>query len=331
MLRRGNFPALAAALDSLIGLVIAVGSVVWARRAQIPHDGLAQFVTIRITLLNMSFAVVFAVLWKQCLTAFGLYQREIDGLRSLLMRSASATASMTGLLGIYLEARHARGPQSEILLTFFACVFLYETCRVLLWGGKSSWKIGAPERVIILGSGRRASKAWRHLRIQHHRTTQLLGFVDDRSTDLMAPDIASRYVAAVDGLPGFLSNNAVDELIVAVPMRSCHELAQRAVLIAQVAGVRVVCLNDLFASNTERASDRQNTVFLELSSKNTGWQPTKAAKRVLDLLGAASAMVTLTPVFLIISLAIKLTSPGSVLALDLKILASTVPAIFKRF
>jgi hypothetical protein len=308
-----------------------VASVLWARRAQIPYDGLAQFVTIRITLLNMSFAVVFAVLWKQCLTAFGLYRRDIDGLGSLLMRCTPATATMTGLLAVYLDARHARGPQSGILFAFFACVFLYETGRVLLCGGKRSWKMGAPERVLILGSCRRASKAWRHLRIQHRHTTQLLGFVDDRSPSLMAPDIAARYIAAVDELPGFFSNHAVDELIVAVPMESCFELAQRAVSIAQAAGVRVVFLNDLFPSNTERAFDLQNAPFLELSSENKGRQSTKVAKRALDVLGAATAMVTLTPVFLIISLAIKLTSPGSVLALDLKILASTVPAIFKRF
>ena len=127
------------------------------------------------------FSIVFAVLWKQCLTAFGLYRRDLDGMRSLVLRTASASATMTGLLGIYLQARHARGPHSEILLAFFATVFLYETLRVLLCSGERSWQIGEPERVIILGSGRRASKAWRQLRLENYRTRRLLGFVDDRS------------------------------------------------------------------------------------------------------------------------------------------------------
>lgn len=313
-----------------MGLVIAVGAVVWARAGQIPHHGLTQFLLIRITLLNASFSIVFAVLWKQCLTAFGLYRRDLDGVRSLMVRSASASATMTGLLGIYLQARHARGPQGEMLLAFFASVFVYETLRVLLWIGGRSWQIGEPERVIILGSGRRASKAWRQLRIHRRRTRRLLGFVDDRSPALMAPDIASRHLGTLNDLSGFLLNHAVDELIVAVPMRSHYELAQRAVLIAQAAGVRVVCLNDLFALNPNRIADRHQAFFLELVPKNQKRQTAEAARRVVDVLRAASAMLVLPPVFLAIGLAIKLTSPGSVLALDLKILASTVPAMLKR-
>jgi lipopolysaccharide/colanic/teichoic acid biosynthesis glycosyltransferase len=311
MFRLRNFPTLAAATDSLVGLAIAVGAVVWARAGQIPHHGLTEFLFVRVTLLNASFSIVFAVLWKQCLTAFGLYRRDLDGMRSLVVRTVSASAIMTGLLGIYLQARHARGPQDEILLAFFATVFVYETLRVLLRSGERSWQIGEPERVIILGSGRRASKAWRQLRIQHHRTRQLLGFVDDRSPALMAPDIASRHICTLDDLSGFLLHHTVDELIVAVPMRSCYELAQRAVLIAQAAGVRVVCLNDLFALNPDRAADRQQTLFLELVPKNQRRQAAEAAKRLLDVLGAGSAMLLLSPVFLGISLAIKLTSPGS--------------------
>ncbi len=303
-------------MDSLVGLAIAVGAVVWARAGQIPHDGVAQFLLIRITLLNASFSIVFAVLWKQCLTAFGLYRRDLDGMRSLVMRTAAASATMTGLLGIYLQARHARGPHREILLAFFATVFLYETLRVLLGSGERSWQIGEPERVIILGSGRRASKAWRQLRIQHYRTRQLVGFVDDRSPALMAPDIASRHIGMLDTLPGFLLNNAVDELIVAVPLRSCYELAQRAVLIAEAAGIRVVCLNDLFALNPDQVVERQQTIFLELLPKNRKRQMEEAAKRLLDVLGSACAMLVLSPLFLAISLAIKITTPGSLFLVE---------------
>ncbi len=311
MLRLRNFPLLAAAIDSVVALCIAVSAVAWARAGSIPHGGLAEFVMVRVTLLNVSFSIVFVVLWKQCLTAFGLYRRDLNGVLSLVMRTAFASGTMTALLGLYLEARHARGPQVQILVSFFFAVFLYETSRVLLRSGERSWQVGEPERVIILGSGRRASKAWRELRIQHHRTKRLVGFVDDRNPALMAPDVASRLIATLDELPGYLLHHAVDELIVAVPMRSCYELAQQAVSIAEATGVRVVCLNDLFALDEVAALRRRSTLFLELLPKNQKRQRAEAAKRLLDVLGASAAMVLLAPVFLGISVAIKLTSPGS--------------------
>ena len=316
MLRLRNSSVLAAAMDSLGALGLAVGAVVCANAQLIPHGGLTQFVMVRITLLNVSFSIVFVVIWKQCLTAFGLYRRDLDGLRSLIMRTLLACGIMTALLGLYLQARHARGPQTQILLSFLVAVFLYENCRVLVWSGDRSWQIGEPERVLILGSGRRASKAWRELRIRHHRTKLLLGFVDDRDPALMPPDIAARCVATVDDLPEYLLNHVVDELIVATPMRSCYDLSQRAVSIAEAGGVRVVCLGDVFMLDAEKAPRRRNTLFHELVAKDHKRQTAEVTKRVLDVLCAAAGIILLAPVFLAISVAIKLTSPGSLLQVE---------------
>ena len=121
MLRLRNSPVLASAIDSLAALGLAVSAVVWARAGSIPHGGVAQFLSIRITLLNISFSIVFVVLWKQCLTAFGLYRRDLNGLTSLVTRTTLASATMTGLLGLYLEAPprpRTAGPNSTQL---FCC------------------------------------------------------------------------------------------------------------------------------------------------------------------------------------------------------------------
>ncbi len=312
MARLRNSTALSAALDSLIALGLAVGAVVWANRRYIPLGGLAEFLLIRITLLNVSFSIVFAIVWKQCLTTLGLYRRDLDGLRSLVLRSATACAIMTALLDLYLQARHARGAVEQIVGSFLLVAFLYETCRVLVSSHHRRWHIVEPKRVIIVGSGRRASKAWRELRIQHHRTKRLLGFVDDRHPDSMPPDIASRLVGSVDDLPGYLLRNIVDEVIIATPMRSCYELAQRAVSIAEAAGVRVVCLNDVFTLAQDKDLHRRAPMFVELVPKSRSRETAEVAKRILDVLGAAAGILLLAPVFLLIGLAIKLTSPGSI-------------------
>ncbi len=305
-------PALSAALDGLIALGFAVGAVVWVNELHIPHGGFAEFLRIRITLLNASFSIVFVILWKQCLAVLGLYRRDLEGLRNLVLRTATACVVMTALLDLYLQARHARGPVGQILLIFLLVSFFYETCRVLVCSHHRSWNVIEPERVIIVGSGRRASKAWRELRIQHHRTKRLLGFVDDRPADAMAPDVASRLIGKVDDLPGYLLRNVVDELIVATPMRSCYDMTQRAVSIAEAAGVRVVCLNDVFTLALEKDRRRRAALFVELVPKDDRRETAETAKRILDVLGAATGIILLAPVFLVIGLAIKATGPGSI-------------------
>ena len=312
MPRLRNSPALLAALDSLIALSLAVGAVVWVNLRYIPRGGVAEFLMIRITLLNASFSIVFVILWKQCLTVLGLYRRDLDGLRSLVLRTLTACAIMTALLDLYLQGRHARGPIPSILVSFLLVTFLYEMCRVLVFSQHRSWHVVESERVIILGSGRRASKAWRELRIQNHRTKRLLGFVDDRHPDSMPPDIASRLIGNVDDLSGYLLRNIVDELIVAIPMRSCYDVAQRAVSIAEAAGVRVICLNDVFTLAQEKDLRRRAALFVELVPKDHRRETAETAKRILDIVGAAAGILLLSPVFLGIGLAIKLTSPGSI-------------------
>jgi exopolysaccharide biosynthesis polyprenyl glycosylphosphotransferase len=169
-----------------------------------------------------------------------------------------------------------------------------------------------PERVVILGSGPRASKAWRELRTKHRRSKTLVGFVDDRDPATMPPDIASRFIGNVDGLCDYLLRNAVDELIVATP-RSCYDITQRAISIAESAGLRLVLLNDVYELRHEKELRQRATMFLELVPKGHSRETAELAKRFLDLLGAGAGLVLLAPLFLIVGVAIKFTSPGPML------------------
>jgi FlaA1/EpsC-like NDP-sugar epimerase len=264
MRRLRNSPLLLEAVDSLMALNLAVCAVVWVKAQAVPYHDLVEFLIIRITLLNVSFSIVFVVLWKQCLSALGLYRHDLGSWRGLVMRTLAACATMTALLSAYLQGRQAQGPTDEILASFFGASFLCELCRVIVCNHDWSWHAGRAKRVIIIGSGRRASKAWRELRIKEHTTTQLLGFVDDRAASSMAPDIASRLICQVDELQTYLLENSVDEIILATPLRSCYDAAQRAVSIAAAEGTRVVCLNDLFTLAPGKNERGRSAVFIEL-------------------------------------------------------------------
>jgi exopolysaccharide biosynthesis polyprenyl glycosylphosphotransferase len=315
MTKPSNARSLLSATDSLIALALAVGAVIWANQQRMPQGGLSEFLEMRITALNASFAIVFAVIWRQCMEALGLYRRFAELLRPTLTTTAGV-GIMTALLALYLVARRAEGPIARTLVAFFVAAFTYEMARIFFSNPCLRWTIGDPEQVVIVGSGRRAAKAWRELRIQHHTGKCLLGFVDDRDAEVMPPDIAGRLLGRIDDLPAYLLRNAVDELIVAAPARSCYDMIQRAVAMAEAAGVRVVCLNDVYTLVHDRKLRKRAAMFAELVPKDEAHLFAEAIKRVLDVAVAITCLVLLAPVFFIIAVAIKLTSSGPVFFLQ---------------
>ena len=122
----------------------------WANQQRMPEGGVSAFLEMRVTLSNASFAIVFAVLWQQCMQSPGLYRRSSDLLRVALM-TMLGVGVMTLLLGMYLGATHAHGPLTRVLAVFFVSAFSYEMARVLVTNPRLLCRMGRPEQVIILG------------------------------------------------------------------------------------------------------------------------------------------------------------------------------------
>jgi exopolysaccharide biosynthesis polyprenyl glycosylphosphotransferase len=216
---------------------------------------------------------------------------------------------MTGLLVFYLCATRTAGPTTRIAIVFFVSFACYEICRFFF----QSW-IGArdPQLVIILGSGRRAGKAWRELRTHYHSSVKLLGFVDDRSVSEMAPDVAARYLGPIDELSDLLLANVVDELLIALPMKSCYEKAQSAIAIAEQVGVQVVCMQDMYITSLKHPAYRDQELFGELVPFHHDYMTEQAVKRFVDIFGALAGLCLFAPLYLLIAIAIKATSEGPV-------------------
>jgi lipopolysaccharide/colanic/teichoic acid biosynthesis glycosyltransferase len=280
--------AIEAITDSIVALFLVVGAVCIANKNQLPQGGWADFLSIRITVLNASFAIVFSVAWKQCLESFGLYRRDFKNAMSIALRALTGCVIMTALLAFYLECRQASEPVIPVLLGFLTMAFSFELCRGLVMN-RPIWGSSAAERVLILGSGRRASTSWREFRIQHHHSKEVLGFVDDRPPFGLPPDIAARFVCTVEELPDYLLRNAVDELVVAKPLRS------------QI-------FNMVHGKNIQKRA----SLFIELVPRDSSRETAESAKRVFDFLLAAAGLILLAPLFALIGLLIKLTSPGPV-------------------
>ena len=252
-----------------------------------------------------------------CRFAFSWTSPELHlpGSFGLVRQAAQITLSsvvVAVLLNEELSLLHLTNTSHYALVSAFMMLSFYQICRLMIYASRLSRVQAKPTRALIVGTGRRAASAWRELRTRHRADRSLVGFVSDRSTSEMTPEIAAKCVCSIDSLSEFLLNNIIDEVIIALPLRSCYDLAQKAVLAANVAGASSLVLTDLFFLPHGRMERLKAPAFAHLSPLDSNYVLAASLKRVLDIFGALIGLFLLLPVFVITACAIKLTSSGPV-------------------
>ncbi len=296
-----------AALDGVISLTIAASIL----RPGLLHR-LPWLFTGHIRGYDALFGVTFILAWQYCFTVLHLYDR-FAAVPSRLKAIAKGVGLMMVPLALHLYAFHRTLFTPGALLKVFTALFVYQLGRYALVGLLAE-RAGMrnPSRVLILGSGPRASKAWREIRTRFGSSINLMGFVDDRSADQMCPDVAKRFLGEVDSLGELLVSQIVDVLLVAMPMQSCYSIMQRAIHEAEAAGVKVVYLNDVFTTRSRNGSLNE-TVLRDLLPRAERQLIFAAMKRALDFTLALVGLILLSPVLLVLAICVKLSSPGPVI------------------
>jgi exopolysaccharide biosynthesis polyprenyl glycosylphosphotransferase len=95
-------------------------------------------------------------------------------------------------------------------------------------------------------------------------------------------------------------------------MKSCYDVAQRAIEIAERVGVRVVYMQDMYVTTLKQNAFRSPELFSELVPIHEQYVAAQVVKRLVDIVGSLAGLCLLSPVFLAVALAIKLTSKGPV-------------------
>lgn len=260
-------------------------------------------------------AVLFVFAWHYCFSLLNLYNKFAT-IPSRITATLQGVSFMMVPIIIYYKLVHPGAVTFRSIVITMAILFFYATARVAL----SFYLLDLiaardPRRAIIVGSGRRASKAWRAIRTRYRSSISLLGFVDDRDLAEMPPDVARRYLGSLDDLSNILLKNVVDLVLIAMPIRSCYGLMQRAVSLAEGAGIQVVYLEDIYSTRRPN-EDPNQLIFRDLAPDQEQYLVFLAAKRFVDVIGAAVGLILFSPVFLCIAILVKLTSEG--------------PAIFKQ-
>jgi exopolysaccharide biosynthesis polyprenyl glycosylphosphotransferase len=143
------------------------------------------------------------------------------------------------------------------------------------------------------------------------------GFVDDQWTGAHNIENAGyNIVSSLNEFPQYLRENVVDEVAVTLPVRSYYEEAARIVQYCQEQGINIRVLPDLYKNN--HSNGNGNGKQKQYQDLNIGLVETEPhgvsllIKRVMDVVLSSAAIIALSPIFISIAAAIKMTSRGPV-------------------
>jgi exopolysaccharide biosynthesis polyprenyl glycosylphosphotransferase len=165
-------------------------------------------------------------------------------------------------------------------------------------------------RVVIVGSGARALRLCRDMTSDPLTAYHVLGFVD--TTQPTSPFVARRTLGQFDDLERILAGEHVDEVHVALPVRSQYAAIQDTIRICERVGVKLMYRADIFDLSLARPHlvGPGSRVELRVVTEDGAGI---AIKRAIDIIGSLAGLMVLGPVLLAVAALIKLQDGGPVL------------------
>jgi exopolysaccharide biosynthesis polyprenyl glycosylphosphotransferase len=296
----------------------------------------ANFLAIRIKLQNFVVFFVLLGIWHTIFLSMKLYDSK--RLTSRLSEFVDILKATT-LSGLFLSLASFLVGFRMVTLMFVA---IFWACSTILIGFsriairtylRQLRKHGKNSRnMLIVGSNRRAIEFAQSIQARPELGYRILGFADDQwagSEDLQQHGWS--VICNLQDLRMFLRRSVVDEVVIAVPLRSFHDYASEIASTCEQQGIILRVLSDLFnLKNRPPRADHvaDSPLITHYSGVVEGW-PT-VIKRGLDIFISLIALILLAPLLLITAVFIKLTSEGPILFVQERIGFNKRPfAIYK--
>jgi|ERR1043166_930642 exopolysaccharide biosynthesis polyprenyl glycosylphosphotransferase len=167
--------------------------------------------------------------------------------------------------------------------------------------------------LLIVGGGPRAKWFANEVEERTDLGYRIIGYVDDETNFNGHGVKGLPRLGDVDDLPGIIANDVIDEVFVALPIKSQYSQIETAINLLEEQGIMVHMFTDHFPHRLARShpSEFEGAQLLSLhSAPPITWRT--EIKRMLDIFVAAISLICLAPLLGIVALAIKLDSHGPV-------------------
>jgi exopolysaccharide biosynthesis polyprenyl glycosylphosphotransferase len=301
-------------------LTVMVASFFLAAVPVLFESGLSfsEFFSMRIKVQNFILFMGLLCVWHIIFASFGLY-----GSRRLLPRHADVldTLKATSLCALSLA----------VAAVLFRIRMVDPAFLIVLWGASSMVAMSSrlllryfleylrtrgrnARLLLIVGTNRRGVEFARKIEARSELGYRVVGFADEKWHGIKSfQESGYQLVCDLVGLAEFVRNNVIDEVVIALPLRSYYAYTSQTALLCERQGIVMRFLPGIFnlqkarSTAEELAGDPLLTVY---TGPLDGWPV--IIKRTLDFLISSVSLILLSPLLLITAFLIKLTSPGPV-------------------
>jgi exopolysaccharide biosynthesis polyprenyl glycosylphosphotransferase len=277
-----------------------------------------QFLSLRIRLLNFFLFSALIWTWHATFSAFGLYSsRRLLGRRADIIDIGKAGTIGTLLIWLAGVLFHLHVITPYFLLLFWVSVVGSTIfSRLLLRSTLTQVRLrGRNLRfMLIVGTNSRAIDFANRTASRPELGYRVLGFVDQEWNGL--EDFRKSgfpVVCNFENMADYLRKTAVDEVVIALPLRSLHDHAAQIAQICENQGIAMRVLTSIFDLKTARASHDEldgASLIAHHSGFAEGWPV--VVKRAIDIAVSLTLLILCAPILLLTAVAVKLTSDGPV-------------------
>jgi len=316
--RSGTISDFCLKLSDLSLLLISSGCVIVFRFSPAENPTfVVNYLSQRVKVANAILGALLLLSWYAAFAAQGLYtSHRLATQAKEIVEIARAVAICSLALLVAAEIAHwptidlrtaaGFGLVSFVLIAFVRLALRYNLRRLRERGHNV-------KSLLIVGAGTRGQRFAAHIKRRHDLGYKILGFVDSDSA-YEEPTLAGMTrLGTIEDLPRIIANEIIDEVAVALPIKSHYSQIERAVSLLEEQGITTHVLSDLFPQKLARAHsvDFDGVPIVTLGSVPPfGWRT--EAKRIIDLAVAIILLVLAAPLFALVAIAIKLDSRGPV-------------------
>jgi exopolysaccharide biosynthesis polyprenyl glycosylphosphotransferase len=277
-----------------------------------------ELLSMRVKVGNFVLFFTFLVAWHLVLKAFGLYHSwRLSSRHAELANMLKATSLGTIVILAFTLIFRIVLITPTFLLVFWATVSLAGVVsRIALRHFLQRVRVHGRNlrNMLLVGTNARAVDFARKIEAKPDLGYRILGFVDEPWAGTETFE-ATGYplVADFTSLPDFLREQVVDEVVIALPVRSFHAHSSEIAALCEKQGITLRLLPIIFNFKMARPTAEEfedDYVITHTTGAIEGWPV--LVKRIIDIAVSLTAIAFFSPLFLVVAILIKLTSPGPV-------------------
>ena len=319
--RYGQLANLFLKVSDLLVMLCALSLAIvlnYAPEARVSVDEYAiEFLSTRVKVGNALLCAAMLFVWYIVFNLQGIYRshrlsRFSEELREICRAVFLATLMLLMVAQI--------GRWQTITLWTAACVgviglAIIGAMRILLRANLRRLRLRGHniKTLLIVGGGPRARWFANEVKERTDLGYRIIGYVDDETNfnGHGIKDVAR--LGDVKDLSRIIANDVIDEVFVALPIKSQYSRIEKTITLLEEQGIMVHLFTDHFPHRLARShpSEFEGAPLLSLhSAPPITWRT--EIKRMLDIAVAGSLLLLLSPLLAIVAIAIKLDSKGPI-------------------